>query len=110
VKQVSTEGEELFAELVAWELLGDTEVDPKAVLRSASDEDLQTVAANVHGDKKLKDFLIVRMVELELLFREQLLGEDWTVVRNGNCVTLSFNPATVAPQPSLTVISTGVLA
>lgn len=110
MKQVSVEGEELFTRLVSWELLGDTETDPKATLRSASDEDLQIVMHNIESDRHLVEFMAVKMVRLELMYREQLLDGDWEVRREGSSVTVTYAYVPKKPlQRIFAVISVGEL-
>jgi hypothetical protein len=90
MREVSGQAEELLARLVAWEMLGAEEQDPKVLLRQLSLSDLSLVQANINDCPETKEFVSVQMVELELLYRRGFLVEDWTYQREHECVRISF--------------------
>lgn len=95
---VSDVSQQLFCKLVAWECFG-AELDPKELLREVPLEDLKKVSANIKAEgAHLKTFTCVSMVELELLFKSGLLTADWNYLRDGDRVTLSYEPISYPKQ------------
>jgi hypothetical protein len=99
VTRVSEQTQDLFMHLVAWECFGATEIEPKLLLRQVPLADLKIVSANVKAQgTALRNFACVTMVELELLFKSGLLQGDWGYDRNGDRVSLQYEPVSYPPQ------------
>lgn len=92
MREVSTEAEDLLVNLVAWEMLGRDDFDPKMLLRKLSLSDLFTIQTNILGTPETKKFVSVQMVELEVQYRRGKLQCDWSYERNGECVRLYYLP------------------
>ena len=86
---VTEPSQELFTKLVAWELLGVEDDDPKALLRQVPLSDLSLVAKNIQDIPDADQFVSTTMVSLELGYR---LGKntDWSWEREGVTVHLGF--------------------
>lgn len=91
MKEVSAAAEELLMQVVAWEMLGREDFDPKVLLRQVPLADLSVVEANiVEKIDGAKDFITIQMVELEMLYRQGRLIGDWSYSRCQTSVRLSF--------------------
>lgn len=90
---VSMGGEDLMAQLVAWEMLGREDLDPHRILRSVLVEDLERVQRNLLGSfERARDrFVSCQLIEIELLWRRGMLREDWCILRSDGSVRLIFN-------------------
>lgn len=110
MKKVSPAGEELFSQIVSWELLGATDLNPKELLRSASTEDLYIVMENLSRDQRAREFLVAKMVDAEVLHREGLLIGDWEVSVSGRRANLRYTPVTAISRPSLTLHLSGAIS
>lgn len=109
MKRISESGEDLFTQLIAWEMLGRVDLDPQLLLRQVSLADLSVVAATIEerGDR-LKDFVSTTLVGLELKYRRGALEGDWQVKREGQCVQLRYSPRSLPSiSTSARVIGTG---
>lgn len=97
--QVSDGSQELLMKLVAWECFGDTGIDPKRLLRAVPLSDLKAVSRNIKSNgAHLQSFACISMVELELLFKSGLLQGDWIYIRNGEHVSLTYEPVSFPQQ------------
>lgn len=80
MKKVSQEAQQLFYDLLAWEVFG-IELDPKALLRQASHADLAIVSANalhIASEGTHLPTVALQLVGYELLYREGKLS-DWAL-------------------------------
>lgn len=82
--------EDIMMQLVAWELLGVDDIDPKPLLRRLPDQDLFSILENIMAKPDVREFVSVQMVELEVMHRRGVLLEDWNYERDGQCVSLTF--------------------
>ena len=97
--RVSDSSQELMMQLVAWECFGETEIDPKELLREVPLTDLQAVSRNIKDNgSHLQAFACVSMVELELLFKSGLLQGDWIYTRSGDRVSITYEPVSFPKQ------------
>lgn len=93
MREVSQAGEDVLMQLIAWEMFGRDDLDPKRLLRQLSLADLSLVQCNINESaREVKKFVSVQMVELELLYRRGFLVGDWTFERMDECVSLTFDP------------------
>ena len=83
---VSEVGEVLMFRLIAWELLGREDFDPKALLRALSLADLDLLMKNI-GERS-DGYLSTQMVKVEMMYRLGRLKEDWRICRDGVQYTL----------------------
>jgi hypothetical protein len=90
--EVSNDGSDLMAQLVAWEMLGREDIDPHRLLRNVSERDLDIVRKNLRTSLNgtRTRFLCYELIELELFWRRGLLKGDWKVIRNGDNVKMEF--------------------
>jgi hypothetical protein len=86
---ISPHGQDVVRLLVAWELLGAEDIDPKQLLREMAIDDLFLVRENSLLAED-EDFLSIKMVGLEVMYRSGLLVGDWDVFQEGDLVTLSY--------------------
>ena len=99
MRTVSDGAEDLLAKLVAWELLGRDDFDPKDLLRKVPLPDLILVQTNINDQSdEVKEFVCVRMLEAELLFRSGFLTTDWSFYRCGTCVNICYDTKGRTPQ------------
>jgi hypothetical protein len=101
MREVSNEAELLLMQLVAWEMLGQEDVNPKVLLRQVSLADLSAVQRNINARPETKEFVAVQMVELELLYRRGFLTEDWNYTRSDECVMIKFETGDQLSHPAL---------
>lgn len=86
-RKVSEEGQDLFGDLLAWELF-DVDLDPKILLRQASLQDLSLVQANaLEIADRIPESIALGMVSLELSYRSGRVA-DWSYERDGKEVKL----------------------
>lgn len=105
---VSAQAEEAIQLLVCWELLGAVDVDPKQVLREVSIWDLYIVKENIMLTGE-GDFLSTKLVELEVMYRDGLLREDWALSQEGEHVSIRYSPLRQGLPVHLDVITMGGL-
>jgi hypothetical protein len=101
MREVSGQAEELLVQLVAWEMLGAEEIDPKRLLRQLSLTDLSLVQANINDRPETKEFVSAQMVEIEMLYRRGFLVEDWSYTRRHECVRIEFQTVASPRHPVL---------
>lgn len=92
MREVSTEAEDGLIQMVAWEMLGRDDFDPKEILRKLSLPDLFIIQTNIMSTPETRKFVSVQMVELEVQYRRGRLRGDWNYERKGKCIRLSFMP------------------
>jgi hypothetical protein len=82
---VSELSQDLFSDLVTWELLGDADIDPKTVLRQVPLSDLSVVRS-----RKLPECVCTTLIDLEWQYR---VGQvrDWTCTRCGDKVKITYD-------------------
>jgi hypothetical protein len=98
MKLVSQGAEDVLVQLVAWELLGAEDVDPKRLLRTLPLPDLAIVQANINAQSdEVKQFVSVQMVELEMLYRRGFLSGDWSYKKESSCVHLNYPSTELSP-------------
>jgi hypothetical protein len=89
MKQVSEQAEEVLSQLVAWEMLGREDIDPKPLLRQVPLADLSIVLANIgQGGFPFDTSVSLRLVYLEHAYRTGKLEGDYELERKGSDVTL----------------------
>jgi len=83
---ISEVGETLMFRLIAWELLGRKDFDPKVLLRALPLADLDLLTKNIN----IRDegFLSTQMIKVEMMYRLGRLREDWRVGEDGVQYTL----------------------
>lgn len=101
MRVVSGQAEELLVQLVAWEMLGAEEIDPKELLRKLSLADLSQVQSNINDRPETKEFVSTQMVELEMLYRRGFLVEDWSYTRRHECVRIKFQTVASPSHPAV---------
>jgi len=96
--EVSSKAEDILTQLVAWELLGAEGVDPKHLLRSLSLQDLVIIQANINKQTdRMRKFITVQMVEIELLYRHGFILGDWAFKKDATCVHLKYASTVASP-------------
>jgi hypothetical protein len=99
MQEISKLSEWLVTRLVAWEVLGSDEVDPRSTLRRVSLADLSALHDNIIQQPELQRFAVPQLVGLELMQRQGLI-EDWSVTRKDECITITPLSKTAKPLPS----------
>ena len=109
MSRVSERGEELFTQLVAWEMLGREDLDPQVLLRQVSFTDLCVAVASLKRDEeRAEQFVSTLMVRLELQYRHGDLDGDWKVERDGSKVQLHYSPrGHMSVQASRNIVGIG---
>jgi hypothetical protein len=88
---VSERTEELVTQLVAWELFGIEEVNPKNLLRQVSLADLTELRTNLGAHEQSEESISALLVEVEVLYRHGHLVGDWEAIREGEKLTLKYS-------------------
>jgi hypothetical protein len=105
---ISGKADETVMLLVAWELLGRRDVDPKELLRNMEMEDLLFVRNSIRAAGVGDEFITTQMVVVEVMYRNGLLTKDWRYTRDGDHVQLEYTPVRKDRMPSmLSLVSSG---
>jgi hypothetical protein len=76
MNRVSEEAQEVFTQLVAWELLGRKDLCPKTLLRQVPLADLTIAKKNIEDSGTMGSFTCLRMVQFEIEYKTGNLA-DW---------------------------------
>lgn len=80
---------ELFEQLLAWELFGRGDFDPKALLRQVPLPDLAVVLSNL-GSGPTPKSVSVDLVKAEHLYRTGKLDGDWEIINHRRHVAVKY--------------------
>jgi hypothetical protein len=94
----SEEIESKLCDLVMWECMEATHVDPKFTLRTMELRDLSVLLKNVEEpdefgrrSPRIDEFVVIKMVKVEMMYRTGRLKGDWTFLRLGDRINLRYS-------------------
>lgn len=89
MSQVSPAAQDVFVDLVKWEMLG-FDLDPKALLRQVPLGDLSIVKSNIDKNGISGLTATESLVEAEILYRTGKLVEDWSYEKKDESFRLHY--------------------
>lgn len=87
----SLETEDLLFDLVSWEFMARTDIEPRSLLKQLDNQRLLTIVADIDWRcESVRQCVSLKMIHMEGMFRAQKLIGDWSYLRDGKNIILRY--------------------